>query len=124
MAVVYGVPLFEMEILLFFLVCDVVFCRSLNFLFFPFLRSPARPCVTTLARHVTWPIKLIPDGRHGTTRTAQTSRHGNINLSEQEEEDISIIKDGMIHKAGLKGEVAFRSVCQFSQSMLFFFFLF
>eukprot|EP00903_Cladosiphon_okamuranus_P022319 g20525.t1 len=36
-------------------------------------------------------------------------RHGNVNLSEQEEEDIHIIRDGMIHKAGLKGEVAFRA---------------
>lgn len=45
------------------------------------------------------------------------SRHGNINLSEQEEEDIHVIKDGMIREAGLRGAVAFRSARHSARQM-------
>ncbi|CAN0042863.1 unnamed protein product [Scytosiphon promiscuus] len=36
-------------------------------------------------------------------------RHGNVSLSDEEEEDIHIIRDGIIHKAGLQGELEFRA---------------
>ncbi|CAM9702894.1 unnamed protein product, partial [Ectocarpus sp. 8 AP-2014] len=36
-------------------------------------------------------------------------RHGNINLSVEEEEDIHMIRDGIVNEAGLHGDVAFRA---------------
>ncbi len=62
------------------------------------------------------PFIFLSSGNADADSKPIVRRHGNVSLSHEEEEDIHIIKDGIIHKHSLKGEVEFRSVCACSST--------